>query len=501
MKHILLFGAGKSATVLIDYLKQLATEKNYWVTVADGHLDAVQAKVGLHDFVKPVQADVQNEVQRHSLIRQADVVISLLPPSLHYLVALDCLEYNKHLLTASYVDEKIKALEKEIKSRGLLFLCEMGLDPGIDHMTAMELIHRIKAQGGEIVSFKSHCGGLVAPESDTNPWHYKISWNPRNVMLAGKDGATFRLKGRKQHVPYEGLFQGDNLVEIPGLSVLAYYPNRDSLSYIPLYKLEEADTFIRTTLRHPDFCFGWKNIVDLKLTDEEQVYDTTHMTIADFFKVHFEKYGFSEWLNEMLTTRLTYAKDLMENLLHMKEKEEELKEEGHSTDEQRMMVNEKGELDTVEVEDVKDQAAAALAIKMHEANLSLKQLFFLGLDSDEVLNIGHCNAAQVLQHILENKLELLPHDKDMIVMMHEIQYELAGVMHEVKSTMMVKGESNTRTAMAKTVGLPLGIAARLILEGVITETGLHIPILPEFYQPVLAELAKQGISFTETETE
>lgn len=497
MKHILLFGAGKSATVLIDYLKDLATENNYWVTVADGHLETVQAKVGLHEQVKAVQADVENEVQRHSLIRQADVVISLLPPSLHYLVALDCLEFGKHLLTASYVDEKIKALENEIKNKGLLFLCEMGLDPGIDHMTAMELIHRIKAFGGNIVSFKSHCGGLVAPESDTNPWHYKISWNPKNIILAGKAGATFLSKGQKLTVAYEDLFNTENLVDIPDLMVLSYYPNRDSLTYIPLYQLEEAETFIRTTLRHPDFCFGWKNIVDLKLADEEILYDTNGLTVADFFKAHFEKYGFSEWLNEMLHTRLSYAKDLMENLLQLIEKEEELKQEGEDADEQIMLVNEKGELDTVEVEDVKDKAAATLAIKMHEANLSLKQLFFLGLDSDEPLNMGRCTAAQILQHILENKLALLPDDKDMVVMMHEVQYELDGVMNEIRSSMIVKGEDSVRTAMAKTVGMPLGIAAKLILEGRLNETGLHIPISSAIYKPVLAELEKHNITFNE----
>ena len=497
MKHILLFGAGKSATALIDYLKELSTEKKYTVSVADGNLETVQAKVGIHPFVTAFQADVENEFERHSLIRQADVVISLLPPSLHYLVALDCLEFGKHLLTASYVDDKIKVLEKDIKEKGLLFLCEMGLDPGIDHMTAMELIHRIKAFGGNIVSFRSHCGGLTAPESDTNPWHYKISWNPKNIILAGKAGASFKVKGQEQFVDYEELFNHENLVDIPDLMVLSYYPNRDSLSYIPLYQLQEAETFVRTTLRHPDFTFGWKNIVDLKLTDETIVYDTSELTVAHFFKLHFDRFGFSDWLTEMLHTRLTYAKDMMENLLQLIETEEELKEKGEETEDTIMLVNEKGELDSVEVEDMKDKAAATLAIKMHEANLSLKQLFFLGLDSDEILNLGNCTAAEILQHILEQKLALSPDDKDMIVMMHEVQYELDGIMNEVKSTMVVKGKDSVHTAMAKTVGLPLGIAAKLILDGTITDRGLHIPISASIYIPVLAALENHGIEFTE----
>jgi saccharopine dehydrogenase-like NADP-dependent oxidoreductase len=501
MKHILLFGAGKSATVLIDYLKEISVENNYRVTVADGNLEVAQAKVGEHSHVQATHADVENEFERHKLVKQADVVISLLPPSLHYLVALDCLEYGKHLLTASYVDNRLKALQPEIESKNLLFLCEMGLDPGIDHMTAMELIHRIKAFGGTITSFKSHCGGLIAPESDTNPWHYKISWNPRNVILAGKSGARYKENGTEVSLTYEELFTNDKLVDVPDLSLLAWYPNRDSLSYIPLYKLEETATFIRTTLRHPDFCFGWKNIVDLKLTDENDVYDTTSLTVADFFKLHFEKHGFSDWLNEMLTTRLSFAKDLMENLLQLIETEEELKEEGRDSDESNesiMLVNEKGELASVEVEDVKDKAAATLAIKMHEANLSLKQLFFLGLDSNEILNVGHCTAAEILQHIFETKLALEPTDKDMIVMMHEVAYELDGNMNEVKSTMIVKGEDSVHTAMAKTVGLPLGIAAKLILQEKITERGLHIPTSAAFYIPVLAELENHGIYFTET---
>ena len=501
MKHILLFGAGKSSTVLIEYLKEISVENNYKVTVADGNLPAVQAKVGEHSHVLAVQANVENEFERHHLVRQADVVISLLPPSLHYLVALDCLEFGKHLLTASYVDDRLKALEPEIKSKNLLFLCEMGLDPGIDHMTAMELIHRIKAFGGNITSFKSHCGGLIAPESDTNPWHYKISWNPRNIILAGKSGARYKENGQEVSLNYEELFTVDRLIDVPNLSMLAWYPNRDSLSYIPLYQLEETATFIRTTLRHPDFCFGWKNIVDLKLTDENDLYDTAEMTVADFFKKHFDKYGFSDWLNEMLTTRLSFAKDLMENLLQLIETEEELKEEGRNTDESIMLVNEKGELASVEVDEVKDKAAATLAIKMHEANLSLKQLFFLGLDSNELLNVGHRTAAEILQHILETKLALEPADKDMIVMMHEVEYELEGKSSEVKSTMIVKGEDSVHTAMAKTVGLPLGIAAKLILQEKITERGLHIPIGSAFYIPVLTELENHGIYFTETPNE
>ncbi len=500
LKHIVLFGAGKSATVLIEYLKEIATENIWQVIVADNNLETAQAKVGEHALVKAVSVNIENADERKELIEQADVVISLMPPHLHYLLALDCLELNKHLLTASYVDEQIKSLQPEIEKRNLLFLCEMGLDPGIDHMSAMQLFHRIKEEGGTITSFKSHCGGLVAPESDDNPWHYKISWNPRNIVMAGKSGAVYKENGKEVHLPYENLFNAERIVSLPGGEVYAYYPNRDSLHYIDLYDLHHINTFVRTTLRHPEFCFGWKNIVDLKLTEEQKVYQTDGLSFANFFRQHFEKHGFGEWLNNMLSTRLAYATEMMQKLMQLIEAEQEAANEGVETDEEIMMIDEKGDLTTIDVEEVKDKAAESVAYKMHEANVSMKQLFYLGLDDETLINNGLCSAAEVLQIILEKKLALLPKDKDMIVMMHEINYEVKGKKSKIKSTLVVKGADNLHTAMAKTVGLPLGIAAKLILEEKIKETGLHIPVKPAIYEPVLKELEKHGIVFHETES-
>jgi len=443
MKHILLFGAGKSATVLIAYLKQVAIEKQWRVTIADVNLAAVRAKVGDHTLVKAVGISIENATERQLLIQEADVVISLLPAALHYTVALDCIAFAKHLLTASYVDDKIRHLSNEIKQKNILFLCEMGLDPGIDHMSAMQLIHRIKDAGGEIHSFLSHCGGLVAPESDNNPWHYKISWNPRNIVLAGKAGAVYSeklkagLSGRQvKSQKYEELFVNCPEVSIDGVGQLAYYPNRDSLSYIPVYELGDAETFMRTTLRHPDFCKGWKIIVDLGLTDERRMIDTDGLTIAAFLRQAFEGKEF------LLNTRL-------------------LKE----------------------------------------------QFDFLGWNDDTLINKGRCSYADVLQCILEKKWVLEENDKDMIVMLHEIEFQVKSEKPacpvgrlKVKTELVVKGENNLHTAMAKTVGLPLGIAATLLLEGGITETGLHIPIIPGIYEPVLKVLERHGIIFHETET-
>ncbi len=499
MKTILVFGAGKSATVLIDYLLSNAAKEKWKIVVADADLKLAQSKIGGSAHALAVSFDISHADERAQYIRQADIVISLLPPVLHIKVARDCLKSGKNLLTASYVDEDIQSLQPEIEKNKLLFLCEMGLDPGIDHMSAMKLIDNIRLQGGTITSFKSHCGGLVAPESDDNPWHYKISWNPRNIIMAGKAGAHFREHGKEVNLSHSELFTPDRLVEIPELGYLSWYPNRDSLSYTSLYGLENADTFIRTTLRHPDFMYGWKNVVDLKLTDETPQYETDGRTLYEVFKEHMDKNGFGEWLNQKLSERLDETKQLMENLLKLVEAENEAKEGGEKMPESFMAADEQGNIQEIEIDEVKSKAAAYLAHKMHEANLTLKQLFFLGLDDQETMvNKGRCSAADILQFAVEKKLSLRPYDKDMIVMLHEIEYVINGQRIVVNSSLVVKGENSLHTAMARTVGLPLGIAAKLILDGKIKMTGLHIPTQKNIYEPVLAELEQHGVRFNET---
>jgi hypothetical protein len=280
---------------------------------------------------------------------------------------------------------------------------------------------------------------------------------------------------------------------------LAYYPNRDSLGYIDTYALQGIHTFIRTTLRHQEFCLGWKNVVDLKLTNEDKVYDTNGMSIAQFFKLHLDKNGFSNWIDEMMMARLNTAKETLEKLMQLMEAEETAIEEGNSPEQTIMMVDEEGKLNTIDVEEVKGSAAEQVALSMNEANISMKQLFYLGMDDETTkINLGIASAADVLQFILEKKLVLDANDKDMIVMLHEFEYEINKQKKSIKSLLRVIGESNTHTAMAKTVGLPLGIAAELILEGKIKETGLHIPILPSIYEPVMKTLALHNVTFTET---
>jgi len=430
LKNILLFGAGKSASVIIEFLLDNAAENNWNITIADADKALIEQKTKGHPSSTAVAIDISDEQKRKTLIVDSDLVISMMPAFLHILIAKDCVEYSKHLLTASYADDEIKKLADEVNKKGILFLCEMGLDPGIDHMSAMQLVNGIKEKGGKITSFKSHCGGLVAPESDNNPWHYKISWNPRNVVLAGKAGAEYLQNGHLITEKYEDLFDANRQINTgdAGIGALSFYPNRNSISYIDLYDLHDAKDFVRTTLRYPEFMTGWKNIINLKLTDEVPAYNSEGLTLAGFFKQHMDKYKFALPGDE--------------------------------------------------------------AVK--------EQLYFLGwFDEETMINKGLISAADGIQFALETKLVLAPSDKDMIVMQHEIEYELAGEMKTVVSSLIVKGRDSIHTAMAKTVGLPLGIAARLILNGTIKLSGIHLPVTEEIYEPVLKELAGNGIQFSE----
>lgn len=420
-KHIVLFGAGKSSTCLIDYLLKASAANQWHLTVADSDLLLAQSKIGQSTLASAVSITAENDQQRSSLIETGDLIISLLPPALHFLVAQDCVKYRKNLLTASYVDEQMTTLGAAVKSNGLFFLCEMGLDPGIDHMSSVKLIHDIKQQGGITISFVSHCGGLVAPESDVNPWRYKISWNPRNIVLAGKAGASFKINNTVKHLNYEEVFNNYQHVKIGPLGKLASYPNRDSLDYLPVYHVNDAVTFIRSTLRYPEFCTAWNSIVKAGLTN-------------DVAPLYVNGLTFRKWSQNILP-----------------------------------FVNDSNR----------------------------KQLEYLGLFDDAWVPDTCISSADILQFLLESKLMMLPDDKDMVVMMHEISYLMEGKHYQKESLLIVKGQDNVHTAMAKTVGLPLGIAAKMILQGKIKLTGLHIPVLPEIYKPVLEELASEGIGFEE----
>lgn len=447
MQKILLFGAGKSATSLIRYLLDVTAARGWQLVVAESNLPLAQAKIGAAPQARAVAIDVRSASERDALISAADIVISLLPPSLHYQVALSCVKEGKNLLTASYLDESLRALEPEIRAKGLLFLCEMGLDPGIDHMSALQFIRQIRSQGGEIGSFYSHTGGLVAPGCDDNPWHYKISWNPRNVVLAGSAGASYRENGRVVTRNYQELFDHPGDLYLPGLGTLAWYPNRDSLSYIPLYGLTDAQTFIRTTLRYSAFCAGWKNIVRAGLTDATKPLAAD--TSTDAARLAAGRHAAPG--SPTTAGPLSYA-----------------------------------------------QWSAPLLPFVDDTNRA--QYAFLGLFDNTPVPASAAVSADILQYLLETRLVMRPTDRDMIVMVHEIGYRLEGKAFQARSVLRIEGEDSLHTAMARTVGLPLGIAAVLVLEGKLRLAGVHIPILPAIYDPVMRELEKQGICFEHTET-
>lgn len=440
MKNILLFGAGKSATILIDYLLQHAARQKWHVTVADHDLQLVKSKTGKSYYATPVALDVKDANSRENLIKEADLVISLLPPALHILVARDCIQFKKHLLTASYLDAEVKSLQADIEAAGVLFLYEMGLDPGLDHMSAMKLIHSIEKKGGQISSFKSYCGGLISPESNDNPWSYKISWNPRNIVMAGSSGAIYKEKGRIKEVQYEQLFDHSKTVQVPSIGKLAYYPNRDSLGYMESYHLENINTFMRATLRFPDFCEGWNALIKLGLT-------------RDGAKLSTDDLPYFQWAAQQVNEHPA-------ELTH--------------------------------------EEVVAQYLGVSAKSKVIRQLKYLGILNGEQINLGERSNADVLQHVLESKLKMESHDKDLIVMQHEIEFERRNLPTRINSYLIVQGEDAVHTAMAKTVGLPLGIMAKLLLSDKIELTGLHIPILPEIYNPVLKELEDFDIKFVES---
>lgn len=441
MRNILIIGAGRSASSLIRYLLDKSEEENLFITIGDLSIQAAQKFTQGHPNARGIMLDVFNDVQRKEAVENNDLVISMLPAKFHVEVAKDCIEFGKHMVTASYISKEMQALNHKAEAKGLVFMNEIGLDPGVDHMSAMQVIDRIRAKGGKMLLFESFCGGLIAPESDDNLWNYKFTWNPRNVVLAGQGGAAeFVQEGKFKYIPYHRLFRRTEFITIEGYGKFEVYANRNSLQYQSIYGLDNILTLYRGTIRRVGYSKAWNMFVQLGMTDDTYTIPNS------------ENLTYREFINLFLAYSPT---------------------------------------DSVELK-------LRYALKIDQDDLMWEKLEELDL-FNKVKTIGIKNAtpAMALQKILEDKWTLSPQDKDMIVMYHKFGYELDGEKHQIDSYMTLIGEDQTHTAMAKTVGLPVAIAALKILNGEITTPGVQLPIAKEVYEPILKELEEKGIIFRE----
>ncbi|MDC1464550.1 saccharopine dehydrogenase NADP-binding domain-containing protein [Polaribacter sp.] len=443
MKNILIIGAGKSSSALIKYLLDTSEQENLFLTIGDISTENAHKLINNHQNATAIVLDVFDKKQREEQIQKANLVISMLPARFHADVAKDCITYNKHMVTASYISDEMKALDAAAKKKGLVFMNEIGLDPGIDHMSAMQVIDRIKNAGGKMLLFESFCGGIVAPESDNNLWNYKFTWNPRNVVLAGQGGAAmFIQEGTYKYIPYHKLFKRSEFLEVTGNGKFEAIANRDSLKYRSVYGLDDILTMYRGTIRKVGFSRAWNIFVQLGMTDDSYTIEASeNMSYRDFVNL-FLAYSPSDSVELKLRSYLKIDQD-----------------------------------------DVMWEKLVELDIFNPNKKISLK----------------NATPAQMLQSILEESWTLNENDKDMIVMQHLFGYELNGERFQIESSFVVLGENQTYTAMSKTVGLPVGIAAVNILKGKIKTPGVQIPISKEVYEPILKELENYGIKFTEKE--
>ena len=441
MKKILLIGAGRSSSSLITYLLQKSYTENLHLTIADVSLDLAKNILQNHENGIAIVLDIFNTKERQKAIKNADIVISMLPAHLHLNVAKDCLTFGKNMVTASYISEEMKALNDEAIKKNLIFMNEIGLDPGVDHMSAMKIIDDIKEKGGKMLLFESFCGGLVAPESDDNLWNYKFTWNPRNVVLAGQGGAAkFLQEGTYKYIPYHKLFRRTEILNIEGYGKFEGYANRDSLKYKSIYGLDAILTLYRGTIRRVGYCRAWNIFVQLGMTDDSYtIEDSEHMSYRDF-------------TNSFLAYNTHDSVEL--KLRHY--------------------------------------------LKIDQDDIIWEKLLEIDIfNPTKQVVLKNATPAQILEKILKDSWTLKENDKDMIVMQHLFGFELNGEKHQIESSMVCIGDNQTYTAMAKTVGLPVAIATLKILNGEITTPGVQIPITKEVYEPILKELEENGIVFKE----
>jgi saccharopine dehydrogenase-like NADP-dependent oxidoreductase len=443
MRNILIIGAGRSASSLIKYLLEKSDAENLHLTIGDLSLELAERKTSGHKNATAIAFDIFNETQRKIEIQRADIVISMLPAHMHIEVAKDCITYKKHMVTASYVSDAMQELDAAAKENNLVFMNEIGLDPGIDHMSAMKIIDEIREKGGKMILFESFCGGLVAPESDNNLWNYKFTWAPRNVVLAGQGGAAkFIQEGTYKYIPYHKLFRRTEFLEVEGYGKFEGYANRDSLKYRNVYGLDDILTLYRGTIRRVGYSRAWNTFVQLGMTDDNYIIDDS------------ENISYREFTNLFLPYHPS---------------------------------------DSVEIK-------LRLQLGIEQDDVIWDKLLELDLfNPNKKVGLKHATPAQILEKILSDKWTLEPNDKDMIVMYHKFGFELNGVKKQIDSKMVCIGDDQTYTAMAKTVGLPVAMATLQILNGNIKTPGVQLPIRKEVYLPILKELESFGVVFKETE--
>ncbi len=445
MRKILVIGAGKSTAVLIKYFQDKSVLENLHITIGDISLENAKKLANKHPNTVAIRLDVFDTDSRKEAIKNADIIVSMLPARFHIEVAKDCLSYNKSMVTASYVSPEMQELDSEVRKKGLIFMNEIGVDPGIDHMSAMQVIDRIRNQGGKLILFESFTGGLVAPESDTNLWNYKFTWNPRNVVVAGQGGAAeFLQEGTYKYIPYHKLFRRTEFLEVEGYGRFEAYANRNSLKYQKIYGLDDILTLYRGTIRRVGFSRAWNTFVQLGMTaDDYTIANSEHMSYRDF-------------TNSFLAYSPTDSVEL--KLRHY--------------------------------------------LKIDQDDIMWDKLLELDLfNPNKKVQIANATPAQILQKILMDEWLLAEDEKDMIVMYHKFGYELNGERKQIDATMVSIGDDQTYTAMARTVGLPVAMAALRILNKKITTPGVQIPIAEKVYTPILKELEEYGIIFKEEEKE
>jgi len=442
MQHTLVIGAGRSATALIQYLLDQSKKHDWRITIAEKNIELAKSKIAESDLVMIREFDIKNDQQLDEILHQKDLVISMLPANFHGMIARKCADLGIHFLTASYITDEIKSLDQAFKEKGKTAIMELGLDPGIDHMSAMKILDRLRDSNYQLTGFETFTGGLIADDSaGDNPWKYKFTWNPRNVVLAGQGTVRFIQEGKYKYIPYQKLFRQTEMIYIPELGYFEGYANRDSLKYLDVYGLRGTNTLYRGTLRRPGFCKAWDVFVQLGATD-----DTYEM-------------------------------------------------EGVSTMTHRQFIN--SFLSFNPHDSIELKLAHYMNIEI-DSEIMFK-LKWIGFFDDEIIGLENGTPAQILEHILKKKWSLETEDKDQIVMWHKFNYRVAGVPKMLESSMVVTGENQEKTAMAMTVGLPLGIAAKNILQGKIQRPGVSIPIFKDIYVPILKELEESGITFQERE--